>query len=398
MPQPTVSGWLEKKSGGKEGQRKRLTDRWEKRWFALVGSQLSYYKSEADYTKAKAPLGFVEVQGAKIFLKEVKGTAFRFTVKTAARELKLRAPTPSAYKLWADALTPLAQSVGELSADMSTREGDDEEEEEEGGYGASSSVVAPPLLSGWLEKKSGGKESFKNAPSKAKKLLLDKWDRRWFTLGPGTQMSYWKTEKDLLAGKPALGVIECFGASVFLKEVKGTVFRFTVRSETRALKLRAPTAADYQKWTSALGPLTNQVRAACARARRHAAALRHAACVPACLRACVHVCVCILSCTRRTCARAPSSRSSTIRRAWALASTTTTTTTTTSRSRAIGPRRCRGWAKAPSSRALRASARRPSSLSRLRCAAAAHDGCPLEHGHPLSPVHLMRAVAPPSLT
>ena len=91
IERPVVSGWLEKKSGGKEGgPKKKWNDKWDKRWFALVGSQLAYYRSEDDYTKGKAPLGFVECAGAKLFLKEVKGTVFRFTILSEARELKLR--------------------------------------------------------------------------------------------------------------------------------------------------------------------------------------------------------------------------------------------------------------------------------------------------------------------
>ena len=88
---------------------------------------------------------------------------------------------------------------------------------------------------GWLEKKSGGKDS------KAKSKVLEKWDRRWFVLPAGaTELSYYKSDK---AGAAAAGSIDCAGAHVFLKEVKGQTFRFTVRASTRELKLRAPTAA-----------------------------------------------------------------------------------------------------------------------------------------------------------
>ena len=104
---------------------------------------------------------------------------------------------------------------------------------------------------GWLEKKSGGKDG------KAKAKVLEKWDRRWFVLpAGGTELSYYKSDK---AGATAAGSIDCAGAHVFLKEVKGQTFRFTVRASTRELKLRAPTAAAYQKWVDALTPIAAKV-------------------------------------------------------------------------------------------------------------------------------------------
>ena len=104
---------------------------------------------------------------------------------------------------------------------------------------------------GWLEKKSGGKDG------KAKSKVLEKWDRRWFVLpAGGTELSYYKSDK---AGATAAGSIDCAGAHVFLKEVKGQTFRFTVRAATRELKLRAPTAAAYQKWVDALTPIAAKV-------------------------------------------------------------------------------------------------------------------------------------------
>ncbi len=246
----SVAGWLEKKSGGKEGSAKsRLFEKWDRRWFALDGSVLSYYKSEDDQKKGKTPQGFIEVKGAEVFLKEVKGVAFRFTVKTAARELKLRASTPADYHMWSSALSPLASRVGELRERGETYVGDDEDD-------ASPQISPPshplaPSISGWLEKKSGGKEGA------AKSKLFDHWDRRWFAL-IGSQLQYFKSEEELRNGRPALGALECSGATVFLKEVKGQTFRFTVRSEERELKLRAATAAEYQSWTRALAPLANR--------------------------------------------------------------------------------------------------------------------------------------------
>ena len=47
--------------------------------------------SVADAAARKGAAGMMECRGAAVFLKEVKGQTFRFTVKSAARELKLRA-------------------------------------------------------------------------------------------------------------------------------------------------------------------------------------------------------------------------------------------------------------------------------------------------------------------
>ena len=244
-----MQGWLDKKSGGKEGSSKSSwLEKWDKRYFVLVGTQLSYYKHEEDHRKAKEPAGSIECAGAELFLKEVKGQAFRFTIQAKDRELKLRAPNASAYHAWSDALTPLVASTGRDSS-VSV--------DERGALERTTSVAvpsretdAPPSCSGWLEKKSGGKEGH------AKSRLLEKWDRRYFVL-LGSEMRYFKGEDDHNKGKAALGSIECAGAKLFLKEVKGTAFRFTVQNQTRELKLRAENASEYQKWTVALGPLVN---------------------------------------------------------------------------------------------------------------------------------------------
>ena len=117
---------------------------------------------------------------------------------------------------------------------------------------------------GWLEKKSGGKEG------KAKAKVMEKWNkrcanepprrtrearsrpltssapslRRWFVLpAKGTELSYFKSQKDADQQKTAAGMLPCKGAKVFLKEVKGKTFRFTIQADKRTLKLRAVDAA-----------------------------------------------------------------------------------------------------------------------------------------------------------
>ena len=42
--------------------------------------QLHYFKKGDDYRDGKTPLGSLECSGATVFLKEVKGQTFRFTV------------------------------------------------------------------------------------------------------------------------------------------------------------------------------------------------------------------------------------------------------------------------------------------------------------------------------
>ena len=48
------------------------------------------------------------VKGAKVFLKEVKGKTFRFTIQADKRTLKLRAVDAASYQMWIDALSPIA--------------------------------------------------------------------------------------------------------------------------------------------------------------------------------------------------------------------------------------------------------------------------------------------------
>lgn len=68
-------------------------------------------------------------------------------------------------------------------------------------------------------------------------------------------MSYYKSENDQVNGKEALGAIDVAGSTVFLKEVSKTgVYRFTVRTTKRELKLRAKTESDYTQWIAAIKP------------------------------------------------------------------------------------------------------------------------------------------------
>ena len=71
--------------------------------------------------EGQAALGVIDTAGATVFLKEVaaKSGVHRFTIKTAARELKLRAPGPSEYDAWVNALRPF---VGGFEEDRSAED------------------------------------------------------------------------------------------------------------------------------------------------------------------------------------------------------------------------------------------------------------------------------------
>jgi hypothetical protein len=113
------SGYLFKKGGGKVAQQKsptaklsELSQRWSKRFFVLKPDEtlLAYYKSENDFRLGVAALGAIECTGATVFLKEVvKGGVHRFSVRTAERELKLRAPSEAEYQSWLTALKPITE-------------------------------------------------------------------------------------------------------------------------------------------------------------------------------------------------------------------------------------------------------------------------------------------------
>ena len=53
-----MSGWLEKRSGGKEGERSMSSkalgrEHWNARWFVLRKGQLSYFKTDVEAQLAK---------------------------------------------------------------------------------------------------------------------------------------------------------------------------------------------------------------------------------------------------------------------------------------------------------------------------------------------------------
>uniref|UniRef100_A0A7S2ISK3 Arf-GAP domain-containing protein n=2 Tax=Haptolina brevifila TaxID=156173 RepID=A0A7S2ISK3_9EUKA len=114
-------GWLEKKSGGHDGQSKmKLMQKWDKRFFVLdkCGTVLKYYKSDEAFRKREEPAGMVELRGASVFVKEAKGDLVRFTLLAPDRQLKLRAPMAE-YRMWASALRPLVGDVTDGPAAMS---------------------------------------------------------------------------------------------------------------------------------------------------------------------------------------------------------------------------------------------------------------------------------------
>jgi hypothetical protein len=126
---------------------------------------------------------------------------------------------------------------------------------------ASQSVDVSALTGhrGYLFKKAGGKAFDKRSLLKGK---AERWAKRWFVLAPGsTSLAYYRSEEKQMGGEAPLGTVECKRAVLFLKEVRaGQVYRFTVRSAARELKLRTvsgPTSsADYDAWMAALAPLT----------------------------------------------------------------------------------------------------------------------------------------------
>ena len=134
-----------------------------------------------------------------------------------------------------------------------------------------SATTAERTTEGGLEKKSGGHEG------KSKMRLLQHWEKRWFVLPAGsTELSYYKDEAHLQAGKPA-GAVELTGATAFLKshgrargislasrKSKGEeVYRFTIlgtdKDGQRELKLKASCVEDYEEWEEALKAIVGEV-------------------------------------------------------------------------------------------------------------------------------------------
>jgi len=66
-----------------------LFPKWDRRYFALEGSTLSYYKDQEDYQDMK-PAGDIEIEGALIDESVGKGPTNSFAILTAERVLLLR--------------------------------------------------------------------------------------------------------------------------------------------------------------------------------------------------------------------------------------------------------------------------------------------------------------------
>ena len=137
-----LEGWLEKKQGGKEGKSSGLfgldkkLGRWEKRYFVLGDGidELHYFHSPSEYLAKHAPLGSVSTSAADVFAKATPKDAgkgkFRFTVKDATRELKLRCDTIADMDQWMTALTQPGRARQASTAPDSIRDDDDDDDDD----------------------------------------------------------------------------------------------------------------------------------------------------------------------------------------------------------------------------------------------------------------------------
>lgn len=264
---PTMTmqmGYLQKKSGGHDGKISlKLREHWDKRFFVLPAdsSTLQYFKTQADFQDRKEPLGSVDIPGSTVYLKsKLQDGSFRFTVRSKERELKLKADSETDYLSWVQGLRPRAALFRELAD-----EGDDAaaSSRDRAASVRTRSHTAAPIgrlaqQEGWLEKKSSGRTRSVSSVVGAGRLL-NAWERRYFALPlDSSTMSYYHNEHEMLAARPALGSVECKGAKLFLKEIKGGVYRFTVKTEERELKLRTESEADFTAWMDALGKYATQ--------------------------------------------------------------------------------------------------------------------------------------------
>ena len=102
-------------------------EHWNSRWFVLNGSELTYYKSEADVAQDKEPVGVLECRLAELHLTGGRDSVggggsggsggkkssqhFYLTVRADGRQLQLRAATAQAYNLWHSRLSKVVKST-----------------------------------------------------------------------------------------------------------------------------------------------------------------------------------------------------------------------------------------------------------------------------------------------
>ena len=247
-----VCGYLEKKSGGSEGDHKvQHLQKWHKRWFVMQGARLSYYKTEESHQNGKAALGSIECGGATVVSREVKDERVRFTVQTAQRALKLRAPSEAEHRRWCEALGRVA------TIDIDVTVGSPESMR-----GSCSELSEGSSPSERKSVSSGGRSraaGMEGALDKRAEEGRARWEARYLFLPLGaTRLAIYKSEKERDDGKPPLEHVQCGGASVSFTELTyNGKFVFTLRTARREIALRTPSEATLRDWMGAFKDCCN---------------------------------------------------------------------------------------------------------------------------------------------
>ena len=115
------TGWLDKKSGGKEGKHKHggRLEHWDRRWVVLhlETAELAYYHGEADWRHKHKPSDKLCCHGATLVHSD-HDKPLHFCVRASTRELRLRAATPEDYLRWTDELERFCSQVQGTSPHM----------------------------------------------------------------------------------------------------------------------------------------------------------------------------------------------------------------------------------------------------------------------------------------
>lgn len=218
MPDHAKEGFLTKQSGDN-------SDKWQKRWFVLFGSRMSYFKDPSDSYATKS----FDVSGCTVTIPDSTDASRRysFDIVTPKRTYPVYTDSLEDMFEWVHCIRRAGLYYGKLGRSFQAK---DEAPP------LTLAAASKPLCSGWLQKQ-GGK--------------LQSWNKRWFVL-TSEGLYYFKSQAkdDDIKSEGSVPLIfsDCTNAEVKTDRK----FCFSILTLERTYFLQASTAQEMKDWMSAI--------------------------------------------------------------------------------------------------------------------------------------------------